>query len=88
MSSLHNIFEEGNIRTKSYPKFSNVCSEAVVDGDYKIWIFLQYSFLIATLRGYLNQHCEEPRCSLQTLERKSPIVYYAALFDLVTFTFS
>ena len=28
-------------------------------------------------------HCEESECSLQTLEARSPIGYWAALFDVV-----
>ena len=35
-------------------------------------------------------HCKEPWCSFQTLEDRSPIGYYAGLFDVhvVTYTFS
>ena len=36
----------------------------------------------------MSQHCEEPGCSLPTLEGGSQIGNYVALFDVVTYTFS
>ena len=47
------------------------------------WIFIQCSWLIATLGGYMNQHCEEPGWAFQTVEGRSLIGYYAALYDVV-----
>ena len=61
-SSLNRPFSSLGIRLSSYPRSSNLCSEAVVDWLGKTWIFIQCSCLIAPLR------CEEPGCSFQTLE--------------------
>ena len=71
----------------SYPRSSNLCSEAALDGVYKTQIFIQSPCLIATLRGYMNWFCEEPGCSFQTLEGRSPIGYYAAFFDTLIYMF-
>ena len=46
-------------------------------------IFVQCSCLIALLRGYMNHLCEEPGCSYQTLEARSPIDNLATLFNLL-----
>ena len=43
--------------------------------------------LDAALCGYMNRHCEEPECSFHTLEGRSQIGYYAALFNVNTCTF-
>ena len=37
---------------------------------------------------FMDRHCEEPRRSFQTLEGRSSIGYYTALFHGVTYTFS
>ena len=36
----------------------------------------------------MSRHCEEPGCSFQTLERRSLIGYYMALFNALTYKFS
>ena len=57
-----------------------LCSVAVVDCLGKTQILIQCSCLIAPLHGYMNQHCEEPRCSFQMLEGRLPIDNNATLF--------
>ena len=66
---------------------SYLCSETVVDGLGKAQIFIQCSCLNAPLCGYMNWLCEEPGCSLQSLEGRPLIGYYAALFNVITSTF-
>ena len=73
---------------RHYPWSPNLCSVAIVDGVYKTRIVIQCSCLIFPLCGSMNRYCEEPGYSFQSLEGRSLINYYAALFDVDTYTFS
>ena len=44
--------------------------------------------LDCTLHMAIWMHCEEPGCSFETLQGRSPIGYCAALFNVVSYTFS
>ena len=66
----------------SYPRYPNFCSEDMVDWLCKIRIYIQCSYLIAPLRGYMK--CEESWCSLQTLEGRLSFGYYMALFNITS----
>ena len=50
----------------------------------KTRIVIQCSCLMVPLHGYMNRHCEEPWCSYQTLEGRSPIGYHADLFNITS----
>ena len=65
-----NIFVPKNQVIQPHFVTMSVDSEAVVDGVYKLRIFIQCSCLIASLRCYMNQHYEEPGCSFLCQEMR------------------
>ena len=72
----------------SYQRFSNFSVRMPWLMDLKLKHVIECPRLLAPLRGFINRHCEEPGCSFQTLEGRSLIGYYSALFKVMTFTFS
>ena len=69
-SSFHPQYSACFRKTSSYP-----CSQ-------KLRIFIYCSCLIAPLRGYMNRHFEEPRCSFQTLKGSHPLfIYFTAILN-------
>ena len=53
-----------------------------------VMVKLGYSFNVHAslpLCVVISQHCEEPGCSFQTLEGRSPIGYYVATFNVLTY---